>query len=53
MVEAVEEAIMVVTLLGGETLDYPVFIDTEGAGGNGRAGWTGCRYQNHGVRIFL
>ena len=37
MVEAVEEARMVVTLLGGETLDYPVFIDTEGAGGNGRA----------------
>lgn len=37
MVEAVEEASMVVTLLGGETLDYPVFIDTEGAGGNGRA----------------
>lgn len=37
MVEAVEEASMVVTLLGGETIDYPVFIDTEGAGGNGRA----------------
>lgn len=28
---------MVVTLLGETTLDYPVFIDTEGAGGNGRA----------------
>lgn len=37
MVEAVEEASMVVTLLGGEAIDYPVFIDTEGAGGNGRA----------------
>lgn len=36
-VEAVEEASMVVTLLGETTLDYPVFIDTEGAGGNGRA----------------
>lgn len=37
MVEAVEEASMVVTLLGEEKIDYPVFIDTEGAGGNGRA----------------
>ena len=37
MVEAVEEASMVVTLLGGEAIDYPIFIDTEGAGGNGRA----------------
>lgn len=36
-VEAVEEASMVITLLAGESLDYPVFIDTEGAGGNGRA----------------
>lgn len=37
LVEAVEEASMVVSLLGDATLDYPVFIDTEGAGGNGRA----------------
>lgn len=37
MVEAVEEASMVITLLGDNTIDYPVFIDTEGAGGNGRA----------------
>ncbi len=37
LVEAVEEASMVVTLLGDTKLDYPVFIDTEGAGGNGRA----------------
>lgn len=37
MAEAVEEASMAVSLLGGEKLDYPVFIDTEGAGGNGRA----------------
>ena len=36
-VEAVEEASMVISLLGEEKLDYPVFIDTEGAGGNGRA----------------
>ena len=37
LVEAVEEASMVVTLIDACKLDYPVFIDTEGAGGNGRA----------------
>lgn len=36
-VEAVEEASMVVSLLGNTEIDYPVFIDIEGAGGNGRA----------------
>lgn len=36
-VEAVEEASMVVSLLDGAALDYPVFIDTESAGGSGRA----------------
>ena len=36
-VEAVEEASMVVSLLGGTEIEYPVFIDIEGAGGNGRA----------------
>lgn len=36
-VEAVEEASMVVRLLQEYDIQYPVFIDTEGAGGNGRA----------------
>lgn len=36
-VEAVEEASMVVSLLGDFQPDYPIFIDTEGAGGEGRA----------------
>lgn len=36
-VEAVEEASMVATLCRDYELDYPVFIDTEGAGGHGRA----------------
>lgn len=36
-VEAVEEASMVISLVRDYNLDYPVFIDTEGAGGNGRA----------------
>jgi GH25 family lysozyme M1 (1,4-beta-N-acetylmuramidase) len=37
LVEAVEEASAAISLLGDMELDYPVFIDTEGAGGNGRA----------------
>lgn len=36
-VEAVEEASMVIELLKEFEIQYPVFIDTEGAGGNGRA----------------
>lgn len=36
-VEAVEEASTVVSLIRDFDLDYPVYIDTEGAGGNGRA----------------
>lgn len=36
-VEAVEEASMVLELVQDYRLDYPIFIDTEGAGGNGRA----------------
>lgn len=36
-VEAVEEASMSLALLNGVDLEYPIFIDTEGAPGNGRA----------------
>ena len=36
-VEAVEEASVVLQLVKQYSLDYPIFIDTEGAGGNGRA----------------
>lgn len=36
-VEAVEEASMVITLCEDYDITYPVFIDTEGAGGDGRA----------------
>ena len=36
-VEAVEEASMVITLCKDYDITYPIFIDTEGAGGNGRA----------------
>lgn len=36
-VEAVEEASMVLSLIEKYDISYPVIIDTEGAGGNGRA----------------
>ncbi|MBR1930493.1 MAG: glycoside hydrolase family 25 protein [Lachnospiraceae bacterium] len=36
-VEAVEEASAVLQLIADFKLDYPIYIDTEGAGGNGRA----------------
>lgn len=36
-VEAVEEASMVLSLIENFYITYPVFIDTEGAGGDGRA----------------
>ena len=36
-VEAVEEASMVINLVKNYMLDLPIYIDTEGAGGNGRA----------------
>ncbi|MCM1541475.1 MAG: hypothetical protein NC121_09445 [Blautia sp.] len=36
-VEAVEEASVVLELIRNYQIDYPIFIDTEGAGGNGRA----------------
>lgn len=36
-VEAVEEASMVLSLIKNYHITYPVFIDTEGAGGDGRA----------------
>ena len=35
--EAVEEASMVIGLVKNYSISYPIFIDTEGAGGNGRA----------------
>lgn len=36
-VEAVEEASMVISLIQEYDVDYPVFLDSESAGGNGRA----------------
>lgn len=36
-VEAIEEASMVINLIREYDVDYPVFLDSESAGGNGRA----------------
>ena len=36
-IEAIEEASMVINLIREYDVDYPVFVDSESAGGNGRA----------------
>lgn len=51
-VEAVEEASMAVSLCRDYNLDYPIFIDTEGAGGNGRADGLGVRERTAVCRAF-
>lgn len=51
-VEAVEEASMVVSLCRDYELDYPVFIDTESAGGNGRADQLGAADRTAVCRAF-
>lgn len=51
-VEAVEEASMVLALSGGLMLEYPIFIDTEGAGGNGRADGLDRKLRTDVCRAF-
>lgn len=51
-VEAVEEASMAVSLCRDYGLEYPVFIDTEGAGGNGRADGLGVPERTAVCRAF-
>lgn len=51
-VEAVEEASMVLHLIEKEYLTYPVFIDTEGAGGNKRADNLSVRTRTAVCRAF-
>ncbi|MDE6606778.1 MAG: glycoside hydrolase family 25 protein [Lachnospiraceae bacterium] len=51
-VEAVEEASMVIKLCSDYKLDYPVFIDTESAGGNGRADGLGQAERTLVCRAF-
>ncbi len=51
-VEAVEEASMAIKLCSDYKLDYPIFIDTEGAGGNGRADQLGAAERTLVCRAF-
>lgn len=51
-VEAVEEASMAIMLANDYQLDYPIFIDTEGAGGNGRADDLGVEARTAVCKAF-
>ena len=51
-VEAVEEASMVLSLCKDYDITYPVFIDTEGAGGEGRADALGTKERTAVCQAF-
>ena len=50
--EAVEEASIVMSLIRGYDISYPVFIDTEGAGGKGRADDLGVAERSQVCQAF-
>lgn len=52
-VEAVEEASMVIRLIEEYDVDYPVFLDSESAGGNGRADGLSKEERTTAHRAFL
>lgn len=52
MVEAVEEASAVLNLIKQYDIKYPVFIDSEGAGGNGRADALGVEDRSNICQAF-
>lgn len=52
-VEAVEEASMVISLIEDYDVDYPVFLDSESAGGNGRADKLEADERTKYHRVFL
>ena len=51
-VEGVEEASMVISLVRKYKIDYPLYIDTEGAGGNGRADGLDKENRTAAVKAF-
>lgn len=51
-VEAVEEASAVIELIKDYDIAYPVFIDTESAGGKGRADKLAVDVRSHAVQTF-
>lgn len=52
-VEAVEEASMVISLIEDYDVDYPVFLDSESAGGRGRADALGAEERTKIHKAFL
>lgn len=52
-VEAVEEASMVIRLIEDYDVDYPVFLDSESAGGRGRADGLDTDERTRAHRAFL
>ncbi len=52
-VEAVEEASMVIRLIEDYDVDYPVFLDSESAGGSGRADGLNSEERTRVHRAFL
>lgn len=52
-VEAVEEASMVINLITKYDVDYPVFLDSESAGGNGRADNLTVEQRTRNHKAFL
>lgn len=52
-VEAVEEASMVIRLIEDYDVDYPVFLDSESAGGRGRADGLDSEERTKAHRAFL
>lgn len=52
-VEAVEEASMVISLIENYDVDYPVFLDSESAGGNGRADQIDAEERTRYHKAFL
>lgn len=52
-VEAVEEASMVISLIEDYDVDYPVFLDSESAGGSGRADWLEADERTKVHKAFL
>lgn len=52
-VEAVEEASMVIHLIEEYDVDYPVFLDSESAGGSGRADWLEADERTKIHKAFL
>lgn len=52
-VEAIEEASMVISLIGDYDVDYPVFLDSESAGGSGRADQLDAEQRTQFHKAFL